>query len=72
MTFTTRFQGNEHDRSGTASFSVGTIERDVRFEDSADYHSVAQLLNEAYKLGQQASVREFLSRVQQWSEEKAE
>lgn len=72
MTFTTRFQGNEHDRSGTASFSVGTIERDVRFEDAADFHAICALINEARKYGREEAAREFLVRVRQWTEEKGE
>jgi hypothetical protein len=61
MAFATRFQGNEHDRSGTASFSVGTIKRDVHFADSADFLAVSQLLNEAYELGRKASAQDLLA-----------
>jgi hypothetical protein len=60
-----------HYNDGTAGFAVGDITRSMILKE-IDYHAVCQLLNEAYKLGQQASVREFLSRVQQWTEEKAE
>lgn len=69
MTFTSRFAGNETDRSGTASFSVGSIERDIPFSEFAHYHGVAQLLNEAYRVGREAAARDLLTKMQQWEGE---
>jgi hypothetical protein len=68
MTFSTSFVGNEHDRSGTATFRVGSIKRDVHFTDVADFHAVAQLLNEARKVEREEAAREFIARAQQWAE----
>jgi hypothetical protein len=59
VTFKSEFKGNETDRSGIATFEVGTIKRDVPFAEFTQYHAVAQLLNEAYKVGREAGIRDF-------------
>jgi hypothetical protein len=64
MTFKSEFHGNETDRSGDALFKVGDIERAVHFETFADYHAVAQLLNEARQVGREEAAKECVWRMQ--------
>lgn len=69
MTFRSQFQGNETERSGTATFFVGTIERQIQFERFEDYHAIAQLLNEARRVGRTEAARAFSAQAQQWARE---
>lgn len=53
MTFTSEYADD------LSRFTVGDITRAVELTE-ADYHAVAQLLNEAYKIGREASMRDLL------------
>jgi hypothetical protein len=67
MTFRSEFKGNETDSSGIATFEVGTIKRDIPFDEFTQYHAVAQLLNEARQVGREEAAKEFASRVAQFA-----
>jgi hypothetical protein len=69
MTFKSEWAGNETDRSGIATFEVGTIKRDIPFAEFTQYHAVAQLLNEARQVGREEAAREFASRAKNWLRE---
>jgi hypothetical protein len=64
MTFKSGFKGNTENSSGTATFEVGTIKRDIPFAEFTHYHAVAQLLNEARKVAREEAVKECLWRMQ--------
>lgn len=59
MTFQSEWFGNETDSSGDVIFKVGEVERAMHFNEFADYHAVAQLLNEARRVGREEGVRDF-------------
>ncbi|KAA1013004.1 hypothetical protein FVF58_09440 [Paraburkholderia panacisoli] len=67
--FQSEWAGNETDRSGDALFKVGEIERAVHFNEFTDYHAIAQLLNEARKVGREEAAKEFAWRVSQVARE---
>jgi hypothetical protein len=69
MTFKSEWAGNETDRSGIATFEVGTIKRDVLFAEFTQYHAVAQLLNEARKVGREEAAKEFAFKVTRFARE---
>jgi hypothetical protein len=69
MTFRSQFKGNTENSSGTATFEVGTIKRDIPFAEFTQYHAVAQLLNEARQVGREEAAREFASRAKNWLRE---
>lgn len=69
MTFQSEWFGNETDRSGDALFKVGDVERAVHFNEFSDYHAVAQLLNEARRVGNEETAKVFAWRVSQVARE---
>jgi hypothetical protein len=69
MTFQSEWFGNETDSSGDALFKVGDVERAVHFNEFSDYHAVAQLLNEARRIGREEAAKEFAWRVTRFARE---
>lgn len=67
--FKSEWFGNERDRTGDALFKVGDVERAMHFNEFADYHAVAQLLNEARQVGRQEATRELAARIAQMARE---